>query len=64
MKWEYFTIAMARGQKMVDVYAILEKHGAEGWELVCILDQSTDEGLDDHRDARILIFKRLLAPVH
>ena len=58
VRWEYNTVAMAKAQKMVDVYEMLEKHGEKGWELVCILDQSSDEDLEDHRDARIVILKR------
>jgi hypothetical protein len=58
VRWEYNTVAMAKAQKMVDVYEMLEKHGEKGWELVCILDQSSDKGLEDHRDARIVILKR------
>jgi hypothetical protein len=43
----------------VQVCDAINPMGERGWELVCVLDQATDD-LKHNADARILLFKRPL----
>jgi hypothetical protein len=56
--WQYEVLGLDAAHEMMTLYERLQKMGDQGWELVCILDQSKDEGLKDSRDARMLLFKK------
>jgi hypothetical protein len=59
-KWEYTAISFTWGRDCAEVCDAINPLGAEGWELVCALDQSCDD-LKHKADARMLLFKRPLA---
>jgi hypothetical protein len=57
MKWEYNATSFAHGRDCAEICDAINLLGADGWELVCAIDQSDDE-LKHRADARILLFKR------
>jgi hypothetical protein len=57
-QWEYFVQGLAREQSLEEVRDMLAKLGKDGWELVSVLDQSADIGLQLKTDARMMILKR------
>ena len=57
MKWEYNAMSFTWGRNAADVCDAINPLGSEGWELVCVLDQSADS-LEHKADARMLLFKR------
>jgi hypothetical protein len=57
-QWEYFVQGLAREQSLEEVRDTLAKLGRDGWELVSVLDQSADIGLQHKTDARMMILKR------
>jgi hypothetical protein len=59
MKWEYNAISFAHAQDCSEVCDAINPMGERGWELVCVLDQATDN-LKHRADARMLLFKRPL----
>jgi hypothetical protein len=57
-QWEYFVQGLAREQSLEEVRDALAKLGRDGWELVSVLDQSADIGLQHKTHARMMILKR------
>ena len=57
-QWEYLVQGLARDQSVQEVRDTLARLGREGWELVGVLDQSADIGLQHKTDARMMILKR------
>jgi Domain of unknown function (DUF4177) len=57
-QWEYFVQGLAREQRLEELRDTLTKLGSDGWELVSVLDQSADIGLQHKTDARMMILKR------
>jgi hypothetical protein len=57
-RWEYLVHGLARDQSAEEVRDTLAKLGSDGWELVSVLDQSGDMGLQHKTDARMMILKR------
>jgi hypothetical protein len=57
-QWEYFVQGLGRDQSVDEMHDTLAKLGRDGWELVSVLDQSADIGLQHKTDARMMILKR------
>jgi hypothetical protein len=57
-QWEYFVQGLAREQSLEELRDALAELGRDGWQLVSVLDQSADIGLQHKTDARMMILKR------
>lgn len=65
MKWEYDVISLSKFLNSDDDLTVQEqfdKYGAEGWELVCVLEKTfSGIGSPTKLDRDSLVFKRAIA---